>query len=103
PSRFLDARPGNDGANEPATSRPGLCAASALRVAGSSGPGVRRRSGRSGFTLIELLVAAGITAVLAGFIAVMVRNVSVIWSRSSQRLATDAQARVVLDQLQLDL
>jgi prepilin-type N-terminal cleavage/methylation domain-containing protein len=58
---------------------------------------------QSGFTLLELLVAAGITALLAGFIAVMVRNVSVTWSRAGDRLGTDAQARLVLDQLQLDL
>lgn len=66
-----------------------------------------RRSGRpggaAGFTLLELLVAAGITALLAGFIAVIVRNVSVVWTRSGNRLGTDAQARIVLDQLQLDL
>ena len=55
------------------------------------------------FTVIELLVAAGITAMLAGFIAVIVRNVSVVWTRAGNRLGTDAQARVVLDQLQLDL
>ena len=63
----------------------------------------RRRSNGSGFTIIELLVAAGITALLAGFIAVIVRNVSVVWTRSGNRLGTDSQARIVLDQLQLDL
>jgi hypothetical protein len=40
---------------------------------------------------------------IAGFIAVIVQNVSVVWSRSGNRLGTDAQARIVLDQLQLDL
>src|SRR5687767_7060627 len=63
----------------------------------------RRSAHRSAFTLIELLVAAGITALLAGFIAVIVSNVSVVWTRSGNRLGTDAQARIVLDQLQLDL
>ena len=58
---------------------------------------------RHAFTIIELLVAAGITAMLAGFIAVIVRNLSIVWTRSGNRLGTDAQARVVLDQLQLDL
>lgn len=58
---------------------------------------------RRGFTVIELLVAAAITAILAGFIAVIVRNVSVVWTRAGNRLGTDAQARIVLDQLQLDL
>ena len=58
---------------------------------------------RRGFTLVEVLVAASITALLAGFIAVIVRNVSIVWSRTSNRLGADAQARLVLDQLQLDL
>jgi prepilin-type N-terminal cleavage/methylation domain-containing protein len=60
-------------------------------------------SHRRAFTLIELLVAAGITALLAGFIAVIVRNISTVSTRASNRLGTDAQARIVLDQLQLDL
>jgi hypothetical protein len=58
---------------------------------------------RSGFTVIEVLVAAGITAMLAGFIAVIVQSVSVVWLRSGNKLGADAQARIVLDQLQLDL
>lgn len=64
------------------------------------------RAGRSSlraFTLVELLVAAGITALLAGFIAVIVMNISTTWSRANSRLGADAQARIVLDQLQLDL
>jgi Flp pilus assembly pilin Flp len=59
--------------------------------------------GRAGFTLIELLVSAAITVAIAGFIAVIVNNVGTTWSRSSRRLGTDAQARIILDQLQLDL
>jgi len=58
---------------------------------------------RRGFTLVELLVAAGITAAIAGFIAIIVMNVSSTWSRASTRLGADAQARILLDQLQLDL
>src|SRR5688500_1174362 len=61
------------------------------------------RRPRRGFTLVELLVAAGITALRAGFIAVIVRNVSTVWARAGNRLGTDAQARIVLDQLQVDL
>ena len=59
--------------------------------------------GGIGFTLVELLVAAGITTLIAGFIAVIVMNISTTWSRASTRLSTDAQARLILDQIQLDL
>lgn len=68
----------------------------------SGSRGAARERAR-GFTLIELLVAAAITALIAGFIAVIVRNVSTVWARSGNRLGADAQARFVLDQLQLDL
>ncbi len=67
----------------------------------------RRLGGRAlrprGFTLIELLVSAVITAVLAGFIVAIVSNVSGFWTRTSGKLSTEAQARLVLDQLSLDL
>ncbi len=64
---------------------------------------LRSRCGEAGFTIVELVVAAGITAVMAGFIAAIVLNVSTSWSRAGARLGADAQARIVLDQLQLDL
>jgi type II secretory pathway pseudopilin PulG len=77
---------------------------------GSGGPfGASRRNDcrasnrTSAFTILELLVAAGITVLLAGFIAAIVQNISAVWTRSGNRLGTDAQARLVLDQLQLDL
>lgn len=55
------------------------------------------------FTLVELVVAAGITVLIAGFVAAIIASVSKTWGRSTGRLGADAQARVVLDQLQLDL
>ncbi|HVS51663.1 MAG TPA: hypothetical protein VHD62_04855 [Opitutaceae bacterium] len=55
------------------------------------------------FTLIELLVAAGVTALIAGFIAAIVANVGGFWSRNTGRLSAEAQARHILDQLTLDL
>ena len=58
---------------------------------------------RRAFTILELLVAATLTAALAGVIIVIVHNVSTTWSRSSGRLGADAQARLVLDQIALDL
>src|SRR4051812_18427605 len=60
-------------------------------------------SSARGFTLIEVLVAASITALLAGFVAIILRNVSIVWSRAGARLSADLQARTVLDQLELDL
>ena len=62
-----------------------------------------RSLGVAGFTILELLVAAAITALLAGFVATIVTNVAGLWSRTSGRLSTEAQARFVLDQLSLDL
>src|SRR5471032_2596498 len=58
---------------------------------------------RRAFTILELLVAASITALLAGFIINLVANVTGMWTRTSGRLATETQARLVLDQLALDL
>jgi type II secretory pathway pseudopilin PulG len=67
-------------------------------------PALRRRpTRRAGFTLVELLVAAGITAFLAASIAAIVANISTTAARAGNRLGTDAQARIVLDQIQLDL
>ena len=66
-------------------------------------PFCRPKSGRRGFTLVELLVAAAITAAMAGGIAVIVGNVSGTWARSAGRLDADAQARLALDQITLDL
>ena len=68
-----------------------------------AGPACPSLSSVRAFTLVEVIVAATITAMVAGFMAVIVRNVSIVWSRTSNRLGTDAQARLVLDQLQLDL
>ncbi|MBI4623277.1 MAG: hypothetical protein HY736_08675 [Verrucomicrobia bacterium] len=59
--------------------------------------------GQKAFTVLELLVAAGITAILAGFIFVIIRNVSTTWTGATGRLGADAQARLVLDQLTVDL
>lgn len=74
----------------------------------ASGPRPRRSrcprvDARRAFTLLELLVAAVITAVLAGFIVVIVSNVSGFWTRTAGKLSTEAQARLVLDQLTQDL
>ncbi len=55
------------------------------------------------FTLIEVLVAVAITAVLSGFMIVIVSNVSGFWGRTSGRASAESQGRFILDQLALDL
>jgi len=64
---------------------------------------VPERGARRGFTLLEVLVAAGITALIAGFCAIIVSNVGSFWTRTSGRLSAEAQARYALDLLSLDL
>lgn len=61
-----------------------------------------RNRGR-GFTIIELLVAVGVTAVLVTLMVTITINLLNAWNRSSGRLATNATARLVLDQLSQDL
>lgn len=64
---------------------------------------VRLSRAQSGFTLLEMLVAAGVTAVLAGIMLTVVVNAMSGWSRSQGALTTEGQARLVLDQLAMDL
>ena len=65
--------------------------------------GLRPSVSPKAFTLLELLVAAAITALIAGFLATIVSNVGGLWSQTSGRLSTEAQGRLVLDRLSLDL
>jgi Tfp pilus assembly protein PilE len=55
------------------------------------------------FTLIEVLVAAALTAVLAALALAAVSGVMSHWNRTAGRLATAAEARLVLEQLAQDL
>ncbi len=64
---------------------------------------VRASTSCAGFTLIELLVAASITVLMAGLAAGILRQIGESWRRASGRLAAEAQARRVLDQLERDL
>lgn len=58
---------------------------------------------QAAFTLIELLVSIGITVLIAGLMLTMVSNVLTGWNRTSGKLTSGNQARVVLDQLTQDL
>jgi type II secretory pathway pseudopilin PulG len=57
----------------------------------------------TGFTLIEVLVAATLTIVLATLVLAAVSGVMNHWNRTAGRLATAADARLVLGQLAEDL
>jgi type II secretory pathway pseudopilin PulG len=61
------------------------------------------RSQRGGFTIIELLVAVGVTALLVSLMVAITINILNAWNRSSGVLATNATARLVLDQVSQDL
>ena len=62
-----------------------------------------RRGRRAAFTIIEILVAIAITAVISTMMVTILSNVLGTWSRSSALLTGGNQARVILDQLALDL
>lgn len=58
---------------------------------------------RCGFSLIEVVVALSVSAALMTLLLTMVVRATGFWDRSSSRLAAEAQARLVLDQLEADL
>lgn len=55
------------------------------------------------FTIIELLVAITVTAVMVTMMLTIVTNVMSAWNRSSGRLTVGNQARLLLDQITVDL
>lgn len=57
----------------------------------------------SAFTIIELLVALTITAAISAMMVTIVTNILGAWSRSSATLSTGNQARLILDQIAVDL
>lgn len=62
--------------------------------------GARRASA---FTIIELLVAITITAAITTMMVTIVVNVLNAWSRSSATLSVGNQARVIMDQVAVDI
>jgi type II secretory pathway pseudopilin PulG len=62
-----------------------------------------RTGDRHAFTLVELLVAAGITALMAGLALMVTSHMTAAWARNVGEYGAQAQARVALDRLALDL
>ena len=62
-----------------------------------------RRTRPSAFTLLELVVAAGISALIAGFILAVARGCLGAWQRTAGRTGADAEGRFILDRLTDDL
>ena len=58
---------------------------------------------RRGFTLVEVLIAVAITALLSALLVSITAEVLRIWSRSSNTLTTNSQARIALDIVERDL
>lgn len=63
----------------------------------------RHGSHWSGFTLLELLVALSITLVVVVLLLAVTRGALGLWSMTTGRLRTHAQAQAILDRVQLDL
>ena len=81
-----------------------------MKAAGFFGTGRARHPTRemrpaiaTSFTLIEVLVAATLTVVLAAVALAAVSGVLSHWNRTAGRLASAAEARLVLEQLAQDL
>jgi prepilin-type N-terminal cleavage/methylation domain-containing protein len=58
---------------------------------------------QSAFTLIEIMVATVIMVVLTGLVIQITSEVLKVWSRSSGKLAANAEARIAMDLLTKDL
>jgi hypothetical protein len=71
----------------------------------SANPSVRAILGRrvGGFTIIELLLACALTVAIAALALTLMAQSLNHWNRSLGTLTTEGQARIVLDQLALDL
>ena len=52
---------------------------------------------QSAFTLIEIMVATVIMVVLTGLVIQITSEVLKVWSRSSGKLAANAEARIAMD------
>ena len=63
----------------------------------------RQKKHQRAFTLIEIMVATVIMIVLTGLVIQITSEVLKVWSRSSGKLAANAEARIAMDLLTQDL
>jgi prepilin-type N-terminal cleavage/methylation domain-containing protein len=62
-----------------------------------------RSTAKRAFTLIEIMVATVIMVVLVGLVIQITSEVLKVWSRSSGKLAANAEARIAMDMITQDL
>jgi len=62
-----------------------------------------RSAAKRAFTLIEIMVATVIMVVLVGLVIQITSEVLKVWSRSSGKLAANAEARIAMDLITQDL
>ena len=61
------------------------------------------RYSNRGFTLVEILVASTVMVILVGIVASIAGRVMDSWNRSSGKLSANAEARLALDLIAMDL
>ena len=62
-----------------------------------------KNKAKRAFTLIEIMVATVIMVVLVGLVIQITSEVLKVWSRSSGKLAANAEARIAMDMITQDL
>ena len=62
-----------------------------------------RSAAKRAFTLIEIMVATVIMVVLVGLVIQITSEVLKVWTRSSGKLAANAEARIAMDLITQDL
>jgi len=62
-----------------------------------------KKSRKNGFTLIEIMVATVIMVIMTGLVIQITSEVLKVWNRSTDKLSSNAQARIAMDLLTSDL
>ena len=64
---------------------------------------MKKSIAKRAFTLIEIMVASVIMVVLVGLVIQITSEVLKVWTRSSGKLAANAEARIAMDMITQDL